>query len=155
MHGKDRPTLGSGLKKVKKRPGGPPRPLVIVDDETSYVELLSGLMSENLDCPVHGFTRPKDALQFLGSARPGVIVTDYFMPEMDGLEFIRRASRVVPDAAFVMISGHNLEPMDHELRRLKRLRERIQKPFGWRILAEAVLRAWPGEDVPLLRMSEA
>ena len=87
-----------------------PRSVVIVDDEKSYVELMAQMIADNLDCQVHPFTRPEDALGGLAMISAGVIVTDYFMPQMDGVEFIRRASKIAPKAAFIMISGHNLDP---------------------------------------------
>ena len=128
-----------------------PRPVVIVDDEKSYVELMAQMLAENLDCPVRAFTRPEEALRVLGALDPGVIVTDYFMPQMDGVEFIHRASRAAPGAVFILISGHDLDPIEADLARLKKLKMRLQKPFGWRPLADAVLRVWPGKDVPSLR----
>jgi DNA-binding NtrC family response regulator len=139
------------VKKATKIQPPRPRPIVIVDDEKSYVELLAATMADNMECVIHAFTRPSDALAYLAKGRPGVIVTDYFMPEMDGIEFIRKAGKLAPGAVFVMISGHNLEPMAHELDRLKRLKERLQKPFGWKTLADAVLRVWPGGDRPGFR----
>ena len=103
-----------------------------MDDERSYVELISQMIADNLDCPVHAFTRPSEALLSLGRLSPGVIVTDYFMPDMDGVEFIRKAAKVAPKAAFIMISGHDLDPIEHQLARLRKLKMRLQKPFGWR-----------------------
>jgi DNA-binding NtrC family response regulator len=139
------------LKPVSKKSDAPRRAVVIVDDEKSYVDLMAGMISDNLDCPVHPFTRPLEALGGLVKIQAGVVVTDYFMPEMDGIEFIRRASRVAPKAVFIMISGHNLEPLDRELSRLKKLKIRLQKPFGWRPLAEAVLQVWPDNDAPPMK----
>jgi DNA-binding NtrC family response regulator len=136
---------------VRNSPHQAPRSVVIVDDEKSYVELMAQMIADNLDCQVHPFTRPEDALNGLAAISAGVIVTDYFMPQMDGVEFIKRASKIAPRAAFIMISGHNLEPIEHELARLKRLKMRLQKPFGWRPLTAAVLKVWPGKDVPSLR----
>jgi DNA-binding NtrC family response regulator len=138
----------------RKTPKDPCRSVVIVDDEKSYVELISQMIADNLDCPVHAFTRPGEALASLDRVAAGVIVTDYFMPEMDGVEFIKRASKVAPKAVFIMISGHNLEPIERELARLKKLKMRLQKPFGWRPLAEAVLQVWPGADVPGFRTQD-
>ncbi len=112
---------------------------------------MAQMIADNLDCQVHPFTRPEDALNGLATISAGVVVTDYFMPHMDGVEFIRRASKIAPHAAFIMISGHNLDPIEHELARLKRLKMRLQKPFGWRPLTAAVLKVWPGKDVPSLR----
>ena len=132
----------------RKKTEAPRRSVVIVDDEKSYVELMAEMIADNIDCRVHSFTRPLDALGALPALAASVIVTDYFMPEMDGIEFIKRAAKVEPHAAFIMISGHNLDPLEYELSRLRRLKLRLQKPFGWRPLAAAVLEVWPGKDVP-------
>jgi DNA-binding NtrC family response regulator len=133
---------------ASKKNAEPRSCVVIVDDERSYVDLMAQMLAENLECDVHPFTRPKDALKRLPDLGATVVVTDYFMPDMDGVEFIRRASMIVPKAAFIMISGHNLEPIEHELARLKSLKLRLQKPFGWRPLAAAVVEVWPGNNAP-------
>ena len=85
-------TLGKISKPVvsttRNNPPQEPRSVVIVDDEKSYVELMAQMIADNLDCQVHPFTRPEDALNGLATISAGVIVTDYFMPQMDGVEFI-------------------------------------------------------------------
>jgi DNA-binding NtrC family response regulator len=139
------------LKTARKRSAAARRSVVIVDDEVSYVQLMAGMIADNLDCQVHPFTRPEDALAALSKISAGVIVTDYSMPEMDGIEFIRKASKLAPKAAFIMISGQNLALVERDLSRLKRLRMRLQKPFGWRPLTAAVLKVWPGKDAPGFR----
>jgi DNA-binding NtrC family response regulator len=139
------------VKATRKKTEAPSRSVVIVDDEKSYVELMAVMIADNLDCSVHAFTRPQEALEALPKVSAGVIITDYFMPEMDGIEFIRRASKVARRSVFIMISGHNLEPLEYELSRLGKLKMRLQKPFGWRPLMAAVLEVWPGKDVPTLK----
>ena len=139
------------MKPARKKTAAQGRSVVIVDDQKPYVQLMANLIQDNLDCEVHPFTRPKDALRGLAKISAGVIVTDYSMPQMNGVEFIRKASKIAPEAAFIMISGHDLEMMDHELSRLKKLKMRLQKPFGWRPLTAAVLKVWPGKDVPEFR----
>ncbi len=52
-----------------------------------------------------------------------------------------------------MISGHDLDPVEHELSRLKRLKLRMQKPFGWRPLMESVIKVWPGKNPPGMKAS--
>ena len=142
------------MNPARKKSAHERRSVVIVDDEKSYVELMAQMIADNLDCEVHAFTSPLDALAGLAGISAGVIVTDYSMPQMDGIEFIRHASKVSPKSAFIMISGHNLDPVEYELDRLKRLKLRLQKPFGWRPLTEAVLKVWPGDDAPVLRERE-
>ena len=39
-----------------------PKSIVLVDDEKSYTDLVSQLLADNLNRPVHGYTRPLDAL---------------------------------------------------------------------------------------------
>lgn len=117
--------------------------IVLVDDEKSYTDLMSTLIEENLKRPVFGFTRPQEALSALPSLNAGVIVTDYHMPQINGLEFIRAAAPLAPGAVFVLISGHNLTTFEEEMSRLERLKGRLPKPFGWRTLADEILRVWP------------
>ena len=120
--------------------------IVLVDDEKSYNDLIRQMLVENLDCPVHGFTRPLEALKALPTLNPGVIVTDYFMPEMNGIEFVQRASAIAPKAVFVMISGNNLSGEKDRMDKLAALKAFLAKPFGWRKLADEILRVWPSDS---------
>jgi two-component system, NtrC family, C4-dicarboxylate transport response regulator DctD len=120
--------------------------IVLVDDEKSYTDLMTQMLADNLDCPVHAFTRPLDALRELPRIKPAVVVTDYFMPQINGLEFIRQATAITPDAAFVLITGHNLASESDQMARLGSLKGFLAKPFGWRKLAEEIVRVWPDRD---------
>jgi|HubBroStandDraft_6_1064221.scaffolds.fasta_scaffold610716_2 two-component SAPR family response regulator len=139
------------VNSVTNRNADRPRSVVIVDDQKPFVDLMAKMLGENLTCKVHAFTRPADALRGLARISAGVIVTDYDMPVMNGVEFIREASSLAPEAVFIMISGHNLELIDHELSQLERLKMRMQKPFTWSSLSSAVIEVWPGTDVPKYR----
>ena len=121
---------------------------MFVDDERSYTDLISQLLTENLGWTIHPFTRPIDALRALPSLSPAVVVTDYFMPQLDGLEFIRQASALVPDAAFVLITGHNLSSEQEKLDRLPMLKGFLAKPFNWKKLADEIARVWPAGISP-------
>lgn len=123
----------------------PIKSIVLVDDEKSYTDLMTQMLSDHLDCPVHAFTRPLEALQAIPAIDPGVIVTDYFMPQLNGIEFIRQATTAAPKAAFVMITGHNLSAEEDQLAKLTALKGFLAKPFGWRKLADEIIRVWPSE----------
>jgi DNA-binding NtrC family response regulator len=125
--------------------------VVIVDDEKSYADLLAQLLKDNVDCNVQVFYRPADALDALPALKPGVVVTDYYMPEINGLDFIRRATAIVPETAFVLITGHNMATSLDELAALSSLKGHLSKPFGWRQLAGEVLNVWPDSSPPKLR----
>jgi DNA-binding NtrC family response regulator len=122
-----------------------PKSIILVDDEKSYNDLIKQMLVENLNCPVHGFTRPLEALDALRTLNPAVVVTDYFMPEMNGIEFIQRAAPLVPSAAFVMISGNNLSSEQSRMEKIGALKTFLAKPFGWHKLADEIIRAWPAD----------
>jgi DNA-binding NarL/FixJ family response regulator len=92
------------------------------------------------------FTRPLEALDAIPALKPAVIVTDYYMPQLNGIEFIRAATRLAPEAAFVMITGHNLSAEEEELAKLTALKGFLTKPISWKTLAEEIMRVWPPDS---------
>ena len=129
--------------------------VVIIDDEKSYTRLLSELLTEHLDCEITTFSRPRDALAALPKLDVGVVVTDYFMPQLNGAEFIVKAAPLVPGIPFILITGHTAAMINRdELAKLKPLKAVLLKPFGWKKLADEIVRLWPDSGVNLLR-SEA
>jgi putative two-component system response regulator len=75
--------------------------VVIVDDERTSIALLQHFVRK-FDCTPVRFTHPTDGLQWCATHSPGLVIVDYQMPEMDGLEFTRRF-RALPDKAAVPI----------------------------------------------------
>jgi DNA-binding NtrC family response regulator len=117
--------------------------IVIVDDEKSYVDLLAQLVKEHFVNPVITFTRPLDALQALPQLNVGIVVTDYYMPQLTGLEFIVRARAVKPGTPFIVITGHGMHLTEEDFSHLPELRAVMHKPIGWRQLTEAIALHWP------------
>ena len=128
----------------------PRKTVVIVDDEKSYADLLAQLLQDNVECQVHVFYRPAEALAAIIGLKPSVIVSDYYMPEINGLDFIRQATALLPETAFVLITGHNMSTSLDELAALPSLKGHLSKPFGWRQLAGEILSVWPDPHPPKL-----
>jgi len=122
--------------------------VVLVDDEISYIDLLEQLLSEHLACPVHGFTKPADALRAMPRLNVGLIVTDYQMPEMTGLEFIAAVQKINPDIPVVMITAYHLKFTERELAEVPSLKMIVRKPFKWAALASEVIKYWPDAHPP-------
>jgi len=125
--------------------------VLFLDDERSYVDLMVQLLSENLNCRVIGHTKPHEALAVLPQLDAAVIVTDYHMPLMNGIDFLHRAHAICPDTAAIMITGHQIELADEDLTRVPGLRATLFKPLGWRALADNILMHWPDLNPPMLR----
>jgi DNA-binding NtrC family response regulator len=118
--------------------------VVIVDDEKSYVSLLREVLEQHLDCRIDVFTRPRDALEAIPQLHVGVVVTDFSMPQLNGIQFIQKAAALVPSAPFILITGHPAGMIDDEaLRDLAPLKAVLLKPFRWRRLADEIVRLWP------------
>jgi len=130
----------------------PTRKIVfIVDDEKSYADLLAQLLQDNVECSVHVFYRPADALVAIPALQPQVVVSDYYMPEINGFDFMRRASVLLPETSFVLITGHNMSTSLDEIASLSAIKGHLSKPFGWRQLAAEILAVWPDSNPPKLR----
>ena len=117
--------------------------LFLVDDEPLILESFGQLLRTHLSCDVHTFASPTQALQQLIALNPGVIISDYSMPGMNGIKFLTEAQRYVPDANFVIITGGPLDFDVEELQLLPALKGILRKPLHWRNLAEFVVHNWP------------
>jgi DNA-binding NtrC family response regulator len=134
------------------QPQAPRKAIVIVDDEPSYADLLSQLLTESLDCQVLAFTRPLDALAALPMLDVGVVVTDYSMPKLNGLEFVTQAEPLLPGTPFLVVTGHTVGLPIGSFARIAAVKAVLRKPITWRKLAEEILRVWPDpSNVPTLK----
>lgn len=122
--------------------------VVLVDDEFSYIDLLQQLLSEHLACPVHGFTKPADALRAMPKLNVGIIITDYQMPDMNGLQFVAAVQKINPNIPAVMITAYNMSFTPRELALVPSLKCVVRKPFKWTALAEEVVKYWPDANPP-------
>ena len=65
--------------------------IVILDDRVSNLNIFAKLAASiEEDVTVHTFGDPEEALTWLATQSPDLVITDYKMPQMDGAEFIRR-----------------------------------------------------------------
>jgi CheY-like chemotaxis protein len=128
--------------------------ILLVDDEFSYIDLLQQLLSDHLECPVHGFTKPADALRALPSLNVGMIITDYQMPDINGLQFVAEVQKVNPSIPAVMITAYNMSFTPRELAAVPSLKAVVRKPFKWTVLAEEVVKYWPDKNPPKVIVSK-
>jgi CheY-like chemotaxis protein len=101
-----------------------------------------------LACTVRGFTTPAEALEALPYLNVGLIITDYQMPLMNGLEFIAEVQQKYPTIPAVMITAYLLKFTKSELAQVPALKAVVRKPFKWKTLAEHVIKYWPDTRPP-------
>lgn len=90
-------------------------PLLLIDDDTRMLDALC--RSLVLQFPVETATSGMLALERLEAGeRFPVIVTDFRMPRMDGVQFIELARQICPETVFMVLTG-NHESVDQDVLR--------------------------------------
>ncbi|GGL45299.1 hypothetical protein GCM10009037_30920 [Halarchaeum grantii] len=81
-----------------------------VDDDLSFGELVATFLErENEEFTVTTETSVTDGLKVLNHERPDCIVSDYEMPEQDGLDFLKQVRDTYPELPFILYTGKGSE----------------------------------------------
>lgn len=121
--------------------------IVVVDDEPTIV-LMCRRVLEAQGHAVHGFTSVRDALTQLEAEAADLLVVDYKMPELNGLEFIQRAWAIRPGLRVVMITAHGTREVIGRATQ-SGVQSVVLKPFTPSELAKGVAAAVAQDDHPV------
>ncbi|MFZ6848080.1 HD domain-containing phosphohydrolase [Undibacterium sp. RuRC25W] len=83
--------------------------IVAIDDSSVNLFLTSHLIRQFKDCILREFNNPQKALTYCVEHIPDLVIVDFMMPEMDGIEFIRRF-RALPgreDIPVLMVTAND------------------------------------------------
>jgi DNA-binding NtrC family response regulator len=80
--------------------------IVLVDDEDMVVTSIRSFLSLETDYEVKGFTNPAEALAYIQSHRVDVVVSDYLMPDIDGISFLSQVKATQPEATRILLTGY-------------------------------------------------
>lgn len=80
--------------------------VVVVDDEQIVVTSLTALLELDGEFEVHGFTDTGEAERFANEQAVDVVVSDYRMPKMNGLQLLRRIKTSQPESSRVLLTSH-------------------------------------------------
>ena len=118
--------------------------IVVLDDEPRIV-LMCRRVLEAQGHTVHGFTDSGAALAQLEAEAADVLVIDYKMPALTGLDFVQRAWVVRPGLRVVMITAHGTRDVMSRAAETG-VRSIVLKPFTPAELARGVAAAVAGAD---------
>ncbi len=80
--------------------------IVLVDDEDMVVTSIKSFLTLETDYEVVGFTTPAEALSYIESHRVDVVVSDYLMPDMDGISLLAKVKDIQPEATRILLTGY-------------------------------------------------
>ena len=112
--------------------------ILVADDETHILHVVS-LKLRNAGFNVLTARDGQEALELAQSEHPDLIITDYHMPQLSGLELCQRLkqdpnTRDIP-AIMLTARGYHLEPHDTQQSGILRM---LSKPFSPRQLLTTV-----------------
>ncbi len=126
--------------------------IVLMDDETSFTDFLGSMLEEHFRCAILTFSDPLVLLEALPRLNIGVLVTDYYMPHLSGIDLIHKAAELMPVAPpCILITGHTFEEEEDESARPPHFKAILPKPFRWQELATLIERYWPADAPSPLR----
>jgi DNA-binding response OmpR family regulator len=76
----------------------------VVDDEPMLLELAEAILKP-MGYQVRTFRNPELALREFSAAQPDVVITDYAMGRMNGMDLIRECRRLNPRQKMILLSG--------------------------------------------------
>ena len=79
--------------------------VLIIDDEESVRNSLAGVMRDE-GYEVILASSGRESIELVQDTQPSIALLDIAMPDMDGIETLRRLREVRPDMPVVMITGH-------------------------------------------------
>ncbi len=80
------------------------RLLVVEDDETS-LKVVKTYLKNNSDMERSFFNSPSEALEWAANNPFDIVLTDYKMPEMNGMELCSHLREINPDAFFLLMTA--------------------------------------------------
>lgn len=84
-----------------------PAPTVIlVDDEDMVLTSIRAFLTLETEYNVQTFSDAERAAENLKVQRADVVISDYLMPKMNGIQFLAKAKEIQPETPRVLLTGH-------------------------------------------------
>ncbi len=113
--------------------------IIVVDDEPAIVRMCVQVLQAKGHTVV-GYTRADEALAQLRETTADLVVVDYKMPELSGLDFVRRAWGLRPDLRVLMITAHGTREVMKQANEAG-VQTIVLKPFTPSELADGIAAA--------------
>jgi len=107
--------------------------ILIAEDDAFFRDAMERLL-ESSGYETRSCSCGKEAVARLAEEVFDILITDFQMPGMDGLELIRRARNMDPTMAMILVTGVPPEDLGDRLKK-SRLDAFLSKPLDWQELS--------------------
>ena len=80
--------------------------IVLVDDEEMVLTSLNSFLMLETDYDVETFLEASKALEYIQDNEINLVISDYLMPEMDGITFLGKVREIRPDIPRIILTGY-------------------------------------------------
>lgn len=88
--------------------------IFMVEDNETYSLMFDYLLTKYTNCNVKRFTSGEECIEHL-KMNPQLVVLDYFLPQMNGLELLKKIKEYNPEIAVVVLTQQNDENVAKQL----------------------------------------
>ena len=114
--------------------------ILIVEDDLMALEVLTNTLSIR-DYQITTASDAEQALELLKSVSPDLILSDYILPGMNGIDFLKHTHQICPNATRMIITGYSDINMAVEAINEANIYSLILKPWKAKELLLSVRRA--------------
>ena len=80
--------------------------IIIVDDEEMVLTSINSFLMLETEYDVVTFTSANEALKYVGENEVDLVISDYLMPEMDGITFLGKVREIKPEIPRIVLTGY-------------------------------------------------
>lgn len=124
----------------------------VIDDDAAVRDSLKFLL-EAAQLPVRTYESAADFLKALPTLETGCVITDVRMPDVDGIELLRRVRSTARRLAVIVITGHGDIPLAVEAMKIGAI-DFFEKPFDDNAFLAAVRLALKQKEREVKRESD-
>ncbi len=129
--------------------------VVVVDDEPVILDSLANFFDIELGIDAKVFERPADVIAYVESEEIDLVVSDYLMPDMSGIELLRQIKALRPHVPRILLTGYADKENAIEAINTVRLYQYLEKPWESARLRATVIGALQQRHLMRLLMETA
>lgn len=115
--------------------------ILVVDDDKMIRDIIKRILEDTNLCSVQTAENGKDAVCIIKQKTFDLIITDYNMPLMNGLELFEQCKAIKPKIPFIFVTGYPSKASIIEKVKKKGLVGCICKPFNLDEVVNMVMNA--------------